>query len=431
MPAWRARGHRTASGAIARWVTSDTPPQSLIIVGPAGAGKATLAMDLAAGLLCTAGDPAVRPCGTCVACRKVRHGNHPDLHRLSPQGAGREIRIGSAGNPEPGTVRALIRELALAPMEGAFRVAVVEDAGRMNEEAQNAFLKTLEEPPPRTCLVLCAGDEEALVPTVRSRCARLRVGPVADRDVEAVLVERGLADASRAAAIARVAGGRPGRAIALAAAPEAALTRDRIVRELLDLADAGPAERLAAARGLLAAADEMESALERALASDLAATPGAAMPGPRTVAAGPADPVDLGTAVTSAQAPDAADEPVAEPGEGRASPAARRRGVLSLASVWVELARDVAVAARGGRTELRDPTVMEEVADLAGRIAGGEMEQFLVRLDRSIASVEQNANPELTLDVLLLAWPSGRPAEKRTPPRTGAPGTRRATEAPA
>jgi DNA polymerase-3 subunit delta' len=403
VPAWRTRGHAAASATLARAVTSGAPPQSLLIIGPAGVGKTTLAMDLAAGLLCRAADPGDRPCGTCISCRKVEHGNHPDLHRLSPQGAGREIRIGTAGNPDPGTARALIHELALSPMEGAVRVAVVEDAGRMNEEAQNALLKTLEEPPPGTCLVLCAEDEDSLAPTVRSRCARLRIGRVRDADIEAVLVERGLADAGRAAAIARIAGGRPGRAIALATAPEAALTRERIVRELLDLADHGPAERLAAARGLVAAADEMEAALERALARET-----------DTVARSDAR---AASATPPTSGPPRPDEPDAEPaagagaetGEGRVSPAARRRGVLSLASIWRELARDVAIAGLGGRAELRDVTLLEEVTDRAARIDRAGIERFLALLDRSTASVEQNANPELVLDVLLLSWPRGRP----------------------
>jgi len=268
VPAWQTRGHSSALSAVAGAVASGAPPQSLLIVGPAGVGKTTLALDLAAGLLCSAPDRAARPCGVCLSCRKVQHGNHPDLHRLWPRGRGREIRIGAASNPEPGTARSLIHELALSPLEGAVRVAVVEGAERLNEEAQNALLKTLEEPPRGTCLVLCTEDEDALLPTVRSRCARLRIGRVADAAIEAILQERGLADAAGAAAIARIADGRPGRAIALAVAPQAILIRDRIVRELLDLAEADPAARLAAAGGLAAAADDLETALDRALRAD-------------------------------------------------------------------------------------------------------------------------------------------------------------------
>jgi DNA polymerase III delta' subunit len=393
-----------------------TPPQPLLIVGPEGAGKTTLALDLAAGLLCTEDDPTARPCGRCRSCRKVAHGNHPDLHRLAPQGAGRAIRIGAASNPEPGTARSLIRELALAPMEGAVRVAVVEGASRMNVEAQNALLKTLEEPPPGSCLVLCADNEEAVLPTVRSRCARLRIGRVPDADVAAILRERGLADAARAAAIARVADGRPGRAIALACAPEAMLERDRIARELLDLAAAGPEARLAAARGLIAAADDVESAIERAMVT-AADAGGWSAEGQRPAGATPAD----------AQPPGGGDSGP-EAGDSRAAPAARRRAVLSLGSTWRGLARDLAVARRGGRAELREVGLLEEITELAGRIGDGELERFLDLLDRYLAAVELNANPELVSDVLLLSWP--RPGRGPEAPRGSPARPRRAAADP-
>jgi DNA polymerase III subunit delta' len=424
VPAWRTRGHPAALAMVARAVAARTPPQSLLIVGPEGAGKTTLALDLAAGLLCGEDDPTERPCGRCSSCRKVAHGNHPDLHRLAPQGAGRAIRIGAATNPEPGTARWLIRELALAPMEGAVRVAVVEDADRMNEDAQNALLRTLEEPPPGSCLVICAGNEEAVLPTVRSRCARLRIGRVPDADVAAVLGERGLADAARAAAIARVADGRPGRAIALARAPEAMLDRDRIARELLDLAGAGPEARLAAARGLIAAADDVENALEQAMATTVDAGRSAANPrtaarrGPTRASAGSAVEAEPGVPSPAGAAPD--DTPPSggadsgpEAADSRAAPAARRRAVLSLGSTWRGLARDLAVARRGGRAELREVGLLEEITALAGRLGDGDVERFLDLLDRCLAAVELNANPELVADVLLLSWPG--PGEGGTP----------------
>src|SRR5205085_102656 len=99
-----------------------------------GSGKDTLASDLAAGLLCTAADPAARPCRACAACRKVEHGNHPDVHRIAPEGAGDQIRLAQ--------VTALVSELALLPMEGRRRVAIINAAHRLNPDAQNALLKT-------------------------------------------------------------------------------------------------------------------------------------------------------------------------------------------------------------------------------------------------------------------------------------------------
>src|SRR5919112_389234 len=96
------------------------------------------------------------------------------------------LRIGARADAEPGTVRRLVTDLALLPVEGGARVAIVEQADRMNEDAQSALLKTLEEPPSGVTIILCAAEEERLLPTIRSRCARVRLGPLGTRDVEAL-----------------------------------------------------------------------------------------------------------------------------------------------------------------------------------------------------------------------------------------------------
>jgi DNA polymerase-3 subunit delta' len=187
-------------------------PGAVLLVGPGGIGKTTLATDLAAGLLCGNADPSARPDGMCRACRLVLHGTHPDVHRLGPEGPGRQVVIGGPGKPRG--IRDLIGELALLPVEGGARVAIIEAAHRMNEDSQAALLKTLEEPPARTTIILCADAEEPLLPTIRSRCARLRLGPVAVRDIEAILTELAAADAPLGARLARIADGRPGLALA-------------------------------------------------------------------------------------------------------------------------------------------------------------------------------------------------------------------------
>ena len=136
-----------AATAVVRAMLATHVPHAVLLVGPASVGKEPLAMDLAAALLCTGAVGTDRPCRTCRGCRMVEHGNHPDLHRLEPEGAGAQIRIGDRHHPEPGSVRGLAVELALLPVEGGARVAIVRDAQRMNDDAQSALLKTLEEPP--------------------------------------------------------------------------------------------------------------------------------------------------------------------------------------------------------------------------------------------------------------------------------------------
>ena len=237
-------------------------PHAVLLVGPGSAGKTTLALDLAAGLLCLDPDPGARPCRACRGCRLVASGNHPDLHRLAPEGPGGQVRIGAATDPEPGTVRHLIGELALHSAEGGARVAIVEQAHRLNEEAQNALLKTLEEPPAGVTIILCADDEECLLPTVRSRCARVRLGAVAVREIEGWLGELGFADAPRAARLARLAGGRPGLALAYARSADAERLRGEIARGLLDMLTEGRQARLASVRDLLKSAAALDAALE-------------------------------------------------------------------------------------------------------------------------------------------------------------------------
>ena len=209
-PGWLTRGQPTALAAVARMVTGPAP-HAVLLVGPASVGKTTLAFDLAAGLVCIAGDPADRPCRACRACRMVAGGNHPDVHRLAPEGPGGQVVIGGPRDATgPRGIRDLLRELTFLPVEGGARVAIVEGAAQMNEDAQNALLKTLEEPAGGVTIVLCVDQEELLLPTVRSRCARVRLGPMGPRDIETILGELDLADPTVAARLGRIAEGRPG-----------------------------------------------------------------------------------------------------------------------------------------------------------------------------------------------------------------------------
>ena len=373
---WRTRGQDGARDALRRALIGRAVPHAIMLAGPAGSGKTTLALDLAAALLCLAPDPATRPCRTCRGCRMVDHGNHPDLHRLQPSGAGAAIGIGGADRA-PG-VRDLVNELALLPIEGGARVAIVESADRLTEDAQSAFLKTLEEPPGGVVIILCADEEDRLLPTIRSRCARVRLGPLSTRTIEALLGEHAGVDPPTAARLARLAAGRPGVALAYARAPEAVTVRAEISRTLLDLAGRGRAARLAGVRDLLARSGDLVRSRDGSAGR------------PRKAAG---------------RDPEAAsgDGPDGDTGTVRTPAAERRRAALVLVAIWRDLVRDLALVERGELRAVRETDLLEELEVAAGRrgTGGGA---FLARLAHAGELLEGNVGPELALDVLALAW---------------------------
>lgn len=355
---------------MARAIARERPPHALLLEGSGGIGKTTLALDLAAGLLCLDAEPSARPCRVCPGCRKVEHGNHPDLHRLAPDGAGEQIRLAQ--------VQRLSADLSLLPMEGRWRVAIIEAAHRLNPDAQNALLKTLEEPVGFACIILAADDPAALLPTVASRTGRLRMGPVPAADVAALLVERGLLDASQASAVARASAGRPGMAIGLASDPAAILASARLARSLLELVHADRRRRLALVGDLLADASVLDTAIRGARS----------------------EPSALG----------ASSAPTARSRASRTTPAERRRAAIRVLLSWREVGRDLAVVCSGGAAEVRHIELLDELRAAAAGIDESHLLRFLERLDGLIAAIEAYANPELTLDALVLAWPHAAPA---------------------
>jgi len=393
----RTRGQPAAVAAISRMIAR--PPHAVLLVGPDGVGKTTLALDLAAGLLCTAEPATVRPCRSCRACRLVEHGSHPDLHRLGPVGPGRQVVIGGPDARYRG-VRNLIADLALMSVEGGWRVAIIQSADRMNEDAQSALLKTLEEPPPGVTIVLCADREWRLMPTVRSRCQRVRLGLVGPRDIEAIVADHGLADPPTAARLARLAGGRPGLALAYARAPESVLVRAELARTLLDLTDARPSRRLAAARAAVPRAIELVALL--APPESTAPATANARGGRRKAASRAAiEEIPTTESADPAESPD--DDAVLG---GRAVPAAeRRRAVELLLTLWASVARDVVLAGSGGERSVADPVLLEESAATAAAIPPGSAVAFLERVATAAELLESNVSPELVLDSVVLGWP--------------------------
>lgn len=213
MPLSHVLAQERAVAALMAAVRADRVPGAWLFTGPEGVGKALCARALA-GVLVGPEAPA-RVTRRSAGWRKVQEGIHPDVLSVEPEGPGGRVKIEQ--------VRDVLRTFRFAPFEGRRRVVLFPAADRLGEEAANALLKGLEEPPPHTILVLVTALPHALLDTIRSRCQQVRFAPL-PRDLCArLLVERGVS-AQDAHVVAALAEGSVGRGAALA---EAGILEDR------------------------------------------------------------------------------------------------------------------------------------------------------------------------------------------------------------
>jgi DNA polymerase-3 subunit delta' len=311
MPLHPLVGHHEVRRRLTQAVQTGRLPQVLVLCGPAGVGKQRLALWLAQLVVCESA--GVEPCGACRACRLVGGLAHPDVHWFVPvqrpktsetdkqveeasqslSAAMEERRTQPLYGPGDGmashgiaSVRLLLRRAALTSVEGGQRVFIIGEADRLisqeaSQEAANALLKLLEEPPPGSLFVLTTVDAERLLPTIRSRAVHLRVGGLPDAEVRGFLaahVRPGLASAELDKRVAG-AGGSIGRA--LAAGDESGRARESAER-LLEAVISGPGDALEqalrqapwSARGeFTAMLDALAETLSEAIQNALGETP--------------------------------------------------------------------------------------------------------------------------------------------------------------
>ena len=229
-PTWDAViGQPAAVTALRSAVATEGLPHALLVVGQPGVGQGALVSALAAALLCTTPSAPGEPCGGCDACLRIGRGVHPALETFEPEGPAHLVE------DVRGTwIATAMRTLPDAPR----RVLRIVAADRMNEAAQNAFLKVLEEPPPSVVWVLEAEDDTRLLDTVLSRCRRLDLAPWGPDELAQHARTLGV-DAARAAAVARAAMGSPAR-VADLADPDVAAAHVRHHGLVVELAEAGP-----------------------------------------------------------------------------------------------------------------------------------------------------------------------------------------------
>ncbi len=238
--AWPIVGHKWAVALLQNAVETGRQAHAYLITGPAQIGRCTLALAAARALNCTGGP---RPCrlsrpDACRACRLIAAGTHPDVRLIVPDGA----PLRNVGSIKIDQVRELQHELALSPVEGRFRVALVDGMEHATAEASNALLKTLEEPPPYVVLILVALEPELLLPTIVSRCQPIPLRPLALEEVKSALVSRWGVAEERAEQLAHLSGGRLGWAVAVS--QDESLLHERAAR-LDDLARLLDAKRVA------------------------------------------------------------------------------------------------------------------------------------------------------------------------------------------
>lgn len=200
-------GQGWAISLLRRTIETNRIPHALVFTGPKGVGRFLTATTVAKALNCL-GDVQGDCCDRCLSCTKIAKGVHPDVHLLAPEGSSLKID----------QVRGLNQEVTLRPYEGRRKVFILDQAETMTEQAQNALLKTLEEPPGRAVLVLIAPEVSALLPTLASRCSQIRFGPLPENVVAARLQEEGCDDAE-SHFLASLASGSLGRAQELRTSP--------------------------------------------------------------------------------------------------------------------------------------------------------------------------------------------------------------------
>lgn len=365
-PGFRSIGQPVARALAERAAASDRLQRTLLVHGPAGSGKEAFVDDLLALLFCTA--DGERPCNACRGCTDARAHRHPDLVVGSPE-LWRAER--ATGESIVAAARGWLLAAAGAPIVAPRRIVLIEGADGANEQTQNVLLKALEEPGARQMFILVADDPARLLPTIRSRVQPIRIGPVARDELVAWLVDRERLPADQADVLARVSNGLSGTAVAYARTPELIAWRRRVQAELVALMARGRADRFAAVGELIDAAVRLG---------------GPAMPGPEVTAAD------------------------GDAGQVRVAASVQRDGALRVVDAWLELTRDLMVAAADRAGLAPASELVPELAATASRIPAGRLAAFARLLDRVHDGLGQNASPRLALEAAMLDWPSIGPA---------------------
>ena len=229
-------GHDHLVEQFRRCVKRGRLAHGLLFVGPQGIGKFAFAKKLAQSLLCQTHDETTfQPCGACASCQQVTADTHPDFLLVTKPRDKNFIPIELLiGDKEHRRREGLCQRFGLRPFQGGRKIAVIDEADFLNIEGANSLLKTLEEPPPSSVLILIGTSEQKQLPTIRSRCQIVRFQRLPDKLVEQLLLAHNLVhERDQARELAQLAGGSLHRALVMTD-PELVEFRRQLLEHLAD-----------------------------------------------------------------------------------------------------------------------------------------------------------------------------------------------------
>lgn len=198
-------GHEGAKAHLQAALSSGQMSHAYLIEGIPGVGKKTLARAFVKALLCENGNG--ESCGKCSSCQSFEHGNHPDIKRIRPAEDKNSISVKQVRDE-------LVKDMSIRPYGSRYKVYIIEDADKLTVEAQNAMLKTIEEPPAYGLILLIAESAASFLPTILSRCVRVTLQPLSNQLVRQGLEQRGI-ESGKASIAAAFSQGSLGQALEL------------------------------------------------------------------------------------------------------------------------------------------------------------------------------------------------------------------------
>jgi DNA polymerase III subunit delta' len=352
-----------------------------LFTGPPGSGRSVAARAFAAALQCPQ-----HGCGECVACHTVLAGTHSDVREVVPEGLSISVR----------SMRLLVQSAARRPATGRYQILIITDADRLTENAANALLKSIEEPPDQTIFLLCAPSDhpEDVAVTIRSRCRPVPLRTPSAAAIADVLIHRDGIDPETAGWAASVAGGHVGRARRLARDPAARAHRELVLGLPLRVRNLGDAFSYAGdlVRDAKAEATELSESRDAAEREELAVAMGAGGTGKGAAAA-----------ARGAKAAERDLERQQKSRNTRTQRDALDRALIDLAGFL----RDTLVVGSGAQVPLTHP---DREGDVRRAATDWPAESVLRRLEAVLAcrsALDQNVKPEIAVEAMMTALQRG------------------------